>query len=227
MQTSGTGESVEALVQGAKGGTIFVRELGRCSMEAQRMLLKVLDAADEQTGRRVRVILSVSEDVSALLAAGLLRADLYGRVGTIEISVAPLRERTEEIVPRVLSLLHAVSTCAGTEAVEISANALQALTEREWPGNERELESALRMALLNSRGGSIEEEHLPKSTASANLRNAGSETAGSMKLQEVIDAHVQEVLRRCDGNKLRAAEVLGISRSTLYRMLDAALAGSF
>ena len=223
-QTAGTGETVETLVRDARGGTLFVRELGRCSMEAQRMLLKVLDAADGQSGRRVRVIVSVSEDVPALIAAGLLRADLYARVGTIEIAVAPLRERKEEIAAIVLGMLNAVSTWEGTRSVEISAMALQQLEEREWPGNERELESAIRMALLNSGGSSIEEQHLPKRVVPAELRKEKSETVGPMKLQEVVDAHVQEVLRRCDGNKLKAAEVLGISRSTLYRMLDAALA---
>jgi len=116
---------------------------------------------------------------------------------------------------------HLISAGMGKGLRTIEESALRELEGRDWPGNERELESLLRMAMLASGGAEIEDRHLPAANRSEPEMKETEPTI-SMRLEDVVEAHVQEVLRRCEGNKVRAAEMLGISRSTLYRMLDAA-----
>lgn len=225
-------EGIGALLSEAQGGTIFLRELGRYSATAQRKLVELLDAIESAGGERVRVIASVSGNVEAMVAAGTLRADLHARVGTIELEVAPLRERVEEIEAIAMRVLNETTAETGTLPRKIEDSALRELQGRDWPGNERELEGLLRTAMLTSGAAQIEEQHLAAASRSGEFEKQEIEVheleaqmdgpALSMRLQDVVEAHVQEVLRRCEGNKVRAAEVLGISRSTLYRMLDAA-----
>lgn len=215
------GEAVGDLLNEAQGGTIFVRELGRFSAAAQRKLLGLLDAIENLSGERIRVIASVSGDVRAMAGTGTIRADLLARVGTVELAIAPLRERVEEIEAIAIRLLDETSAGMGKGLRTIEESALRELEGRDWPGNERELESLLRMAMLASGGAEIEDRHLPAANRSEPEMKETEPTI-SMRLEDVVEAHVQEVLRRCEGNKVRAAEMLGISRSTLYRMLDAA-----
>jgi transcriptional regulator of acetoin/glycerol metabolism len=90
-----------------------------------------------------------------------------------------------------------------------------------WPGNVRELESVLREGVLQCEGEVLESRHLPAFAGTGSLEESTTDTTKSARLQDVVEQHVVRVLQNCGGNKLRAAEVLGISRSTLYRMLDA------
>ncbi len=204
----------------ARGGTIFVRELGRLSPAAQSKLLSLLDAIENIGGERIRVIGSVSGDVRVMAAAGILRSELLARMGTVELAVTPLRERKEEIGAIAMRLLEGTSAHKDLTLRKIEDAAVRELEGRDWPGNERELESLLRMALLASGGAEIEEWHLPAANPSQSELKVAEPTI-SMRLEDVVEAHMLEVLRRCEGNKVKAAEVLGMSRSTLYRMLEA------
>ncbi len=220
----GAGHGIhEELRKACRGGTIFFPELGLFLVAGQAELMEFLDRLGEEKGERIRVIASVSGDVQAMVAGGTLRSDLRDRMGVIEMAVAPLRERLDDVAAVAARILEGIAAHSEEEVTKISTEALRELQRRGWPGNDRELESALRMAVLASGGEMIEEKHLPPATVQV---EAASEvpaglSVSSPKLQDVVEAHVQEVLRRCEGNKLKAAEVLGISRSTLYRMLDA------
>ncbi len=211
-----------SLARAGHGGTIFFPELGLFSSAAQVEVLHLLLSMENEPGQRVRVIASVSGDLQAMVAGGTLRSELREKIGVIELAVAPLRERLSDFAAMARRILGEIAVQSGVEAATISDGALRELQRRGWPGNERELESTLRMAVLNSGGSAIEESHLPPPAVGAERADRSERlSVPAMKLQDVLDAHVQEVLRRCDGNKLKAAEVLGISRSTLYRMLDA------
>lgn len=214
-------ESVEDLLREAQGGTIFIRELGQFSTAAQEKLLRLLEAIDSAGGERIRIIVSVSGEVQTMVAAGILQPELLARVGTIELAVAPLRDRLEDIEVIAARILAETSLNGGAAAKTIAEAALKELQARNWPGNERELESLLRMSMLASGGAQIDVQHLSAANKSSDFRMLEVGPVPSMKLQDVVEAHVQEVLRICDGNKVKAAEVLGISRSTLYRMLEA------
>ncbi len=210
------------LARAAHGGTVFFPELGLFSLVAQAEVLHFLTSLQKQHGQRIRVIASVSGDVQAMVAGKTLRADLREKIGVIELAVAPLRERVSDLAAVAARILRQIAERSGGEAATISEEALRELQRRGWPGNDRELESALLMATLTSGGGVIEIAHLPPATERAvSAGKPATLQVSSMRLQDVVDAHVQEVLRSCEGNKLKAAEVLGISRSTLYRMLDA------
>ncbi len=217
----------EALLEQAHGGTVFFPELSLFSLAAQAEVLDFVERLGCERGVRVRVVASLSGDWQALVAGGTLRPDLRERIGVVELAVAPLRERLEDLEAVANRILARAAERSGAEPARISGEALRELQGRGWPGNDRELESVLRMAALASGGGLIEVAHLPNGSRQSELaaESSPSERASSMKLQDVVDAHVRSVLRRCDGNKLKAAEVLGISRSTLYRMLDAVAGG--
>lgn len=209
-------ERIRTLLGAASGGTIFLRELGRFSTSAQASLVNLLDAFEAAGGERIRIVASISEDVQAALAKGTLRPNLHARLETIELKVAPLRERAEEIAVIAASLLEASDF--GPEIV-LSEAALEELGNREWPGNDRELEVVLRLGALASGGERIDVGHLAKATHLVETRKQATQ-GRFLSLDQVMQAHVRETLRQCEGNKLRAAEMLGISRSTLYRMLD-------
>jgi transcriptional regulator of acetoin/glycerol metabolism len=113
-----------------------------------------------------------------------------------------------------LAVRHGCSVCG------VAEDAMERMRSYSWPGDVLELENVLRSALLQSESGMIERQHLPEFAENAPAL-AKKENCPSVKLQDVVERHMMRVLRDCGGNKLRAAERLGISRSTLYRMLDA------
>lgn len=209
-----------SLARTGHGGTIFFPELGLFSLAAQRELVRFLECLRNESGSRIRVIASVSGEVQALVSGGMLLAELRESLSVIELAVTPLRERMSDFAEVAQRVCEQIAAQTGAPALTISEGTLRELQRRGWPGNDRELESTLRMAALVSGGRMIEEKHLPPAAGQAVAEPAKLQIS-PMKLQDVMDAHVQDVLRQCEGNKLKAAEVLGISRSTLYRMLDA------
>ena len=214
-------ELVEDLTAEAAGGTIFVRELGDLSDGAQQALLDLLDVMEEVAGPRIRVIASLSGDLRSLVAAGSLRPELETRLGVITLAVTPLRDRPEDIGQIARSLLDQLAAELEAAPAAISPEAQEELAARVWTGNERELEAVLRSAVAEGDGATIRLPDLPEAVRASKPRPVAETVSGRYtKLQDVVDAHVQAVLRKCDGNKLKAAEMLGISRSTLYRMLE-------
>ncbi len=174
-------------------GVLLLAGLESVEPGAQAALLRRLN----RVAREMRVLLATECDPRGMVASGRLRADLYERIGTLEIRVAPLRERSEDL-PALL----------GEDAV-FSAGALELLRCYTWPGNLVEL--AELKARVSGLGRVVE---------AADLALAQEPAERVVRLNEVIERHVVEVLERVGGNKLRAAELLGISRSTLYRMLE-------
>jgi DNA-binding NtrC family response regulator len=143
-----------------------------------------------------------------MASAGRLRADLYERVGTLQIRVAPLRERLDDLDLIARTMLRRLAGDA-----TIADAALNRLREHNWPGNLRELWTLCQrlVPLRDILDASDVEPYLP--------RLAAAPASLTPRLEDVMHRHVKDVLESCSGNKLRAAELLGISRSTLYRML--------
>ena len=136
-------------------------------------------------------------------------------------AVTPLRDRPEDIGQIARSLLDQLAAELEAAPAAISPEAQEELAARVWTGNERELEAVLRSAVAEGDGATIRLPDLPEAVRASKPRPVAETVSGRYtKLQDVVDAHVQAVLRKCDGNKLKAAEMLGISRSTLYRMLE-------
>jgi two-component system nitrogen regulation response regulator GlnG len=220
------------------GGTLLLDEIGDMPLLTQSKMLRVLqDQAFERVGGNetvrtdVRVIAATNRDLSALVAEGKFRADLFYRLSVVTIHLPPLRERGEDLPILVRHYLRRFSREMGREVVDASPEALAALAAYPWPGNVRELQSVLRQALLNARGGVLAPAFLPESLrASAPVPEAaGFDLEGFVREQlregsrgiygETIAAVervlLPMVLRQTDGNQVQAAELLGITRKTL------------
>lgn len=195
------GEATEETAIPEGCGTVYLEGLDALSGELQGRLVRRLSEMD----RQIRVVLGSEADLRGMLAAGRMRQDLYEMVGMPEIRVAPLRDRMEDFDELAGAMMGRCGAVFGESALEV-------LRGYGWPGNLAELWQMC-ADVAETPGGVVEAADLPK-LGGTNARDA-------VLLDEVIERHVRDVLQRCSGNKLRAAELLGISRSTLYRMLEA------
>lgn len=226
-ESAPSGDALGCLMRFSQRGTLFLDGISEMPMEAQLRLLRILRRHElahshpESQRPHIRMIAATSENLRILASTGLFRQELYRRLAMIEIALPPLRAHLEDLSELTKHFLDRFALLYGRTAPRVSDQAMERMLGYRWRGNVRELESVLQNSLLQVEGGVIEPHHLPPLS---DLSVAGSTTSGageSARLQDVVDHHVLRVLKDCRGNKLRAAEVLGISRSTLYRMLDA------
>ncbi len=213
----------------ANGGTLLLDEVGDMSLKMQA---KVLRALDEQRitplgGREslqvdVRVIATTNKDLEEEIALGNFREDLFYRLNVIPFFVPPLRERREDIPPLVKGFLQQIGREYGRPNVDIAAEALDTMQQYTWPGNVRELKNVVeRMLILNPQVHLLDRRHLPALMVKPSAQWKGGEAFGS--LQQAREAYEREFIVKkiseCHGNMSRAAEVLGLERSHLYRKM--------
>ena len=164
--------------------------------------------------REVRVVVGTETELKGMVASGRLRADLYDALAMIELRVAPLRERLDDLEGIANSMLRRDGRDSWFDPT-----AMAVLKRHQWPGNLRELaEVCDRLRAKDGVGllGGVSGHELPPLE--------GTPVRTAVRLDEVMQRHVMDILERCAGNKLKAAEQLGISRSTLYRMLESPIA---
>ncbi len=209
------------------GGTLFLDEIGEMPLNAQGQLLDVLkkrelaqDRVEASQRLDVRIIASTSEDLRIMVSTGRFRHELYRRLATVEITVPPLRERIDDLDELVRHFLGRFAQLYGRSFHNIPQVAMDQMRRHRWPDNVRELESMLRDGMVQNKSESIELYPQSASAKPNGPRQAAVDASKSVRLQDVVAEHVLRVLKDSGGNKLRAAEALGISRSTLYRMLD-------
>ncbi|HEX8795820.1 MAG TPA: sigma 54-interacting transcriptional regulator [Polyangiaceae bacterium] len=228
-----TGASAQkrGLVETAEGGTLFLDEIGELTPSVQAQLLTFIDTRSFRRvgGNRtlsadVRLVAATNVDLRVAADQGRFRRDLYYRLSVIPVLLPPLRERREEIPLLLETLLARLARSPGP--LRVTERALAAMKRYEWPGNIRELRNALERALILGRGATIDLEHLPPELGDARPSRPGTATRttptrgdGPSSLDEMQDAHIRRVLEEVGGNRTRAAERLGISRSTLKRKL--------
>ncbi|HET9984074.1 MAG TPA: sigma-54 dependent transcriptional regulator [Longimicrobiales bacterium] len=208
----------------AAGGTIFLDEIGDTEPAFQAKLLRVLQEREfypvgsEQPRRtNARVIAATHRPVERLIDEGRFREDLYFRLRVVEIVVPPLRERPSDIPLLARSILVKVNGEYGRNVHVIPDAVMAALLTYAWPGNVRELENALTRAALLARGPALSLEHLTLGTAE---REEVPADAADDSLDEMERIHVQRVLAKVGGNKSKAAEILGVSRPRLNRIIE-------
>jgi transcriptional regulator with PAS, ATPase and Fis domain len=214
---SGAGASKPGLFELAHSGSLFLDEIGELEPRAQVKLLRVLDGAPYYRlgGTRkvcvdTRVIAATNADLEAAVRRGAFRSDLYYRLGQIQITVPPLRERRDEIE----LLAHFLLERAGAD-LRLSASAGVLLRDYDWPGNVRELRNCMIRAAAEADQGVIEPWHLgPVGTAVAGVQAVRQGTIEGLE-RELIHS----TLAQTGGHQQRAAELLGISRRTLHRKL--------
>jgi two-component system response regulator AtoC len=188
----------------------------------QGLLLNVLKSLQDRPPGRAMLLASSQTSLRQMAAQGLMLPDLAFRLTAVRFAIPPLRQRREDIAPLAQALLDRICTRYQQRPVLMAPGTLARLLQHSWPGNVRELASVLETALLEAVNGIIRPDDLalPSSLeAPSELRQGPATQTDSLNLDAVIQHHVQYVLDLNRGNKLRAARQLGISRSTLYRIL--------
>jgi DNA-binding NtrC family response regulator len=222
--------------EAADRGTIFLDEVSELPADAQVKFLRVLQEGEfyRVGGNRpvrvdVRVVAATNRDLEKMIAEGRFREDLYFRLNVVELKIAPLRERREDIIPLVEYLFRELRRQIPTTLERISPQAMSALCQYDWPGNVRQLRNALEHAVVMGTGTVLAVNHLPEYvTVPATLERKREDKTGAspppreppnLTLAEIERKHIEAVVRACEGNKQRAATLLGISRSTLYEKM--------
>ena len=202
-------------------GTVFLDEIGDTTAEFQTKLLRVIQDREfeplgaEKTERtEARVIAATHRDLEQMIEDGAFREDLYYRLRVVEIVLPPLRARRTDIPLLAAELILRVCAASGATLAVLSSEALARLMEHDWPGNVRELENCLARAVVVASGGVIRPEHL----ALAAAREPAKEAIES--LTELEKNHVHHVMNVTGGHKARTAEILGVSRPRLNRLLE-------
>ena len=213
---TGAQQSKPGQIELAAGGVLFLDEVTEMTPAAQAKFLRVLQEREflRLGGTRpvrvdVRVIAATNRDLDEAVAEGAFRADLYYRLNVFDIRIPPLRERRDDILPLADGFLR---ESAGA-TTELTREAMEALRGHEWPGNVRELRNVLERALILCDGPLIDAAHL-----CLRARKDGP-LSSSTDLGTLEKRAIERAMRDADGNKVRAARQLGISRMQLYTRL--------
>ena len=209
----------------ANGGTIFLDEIGDITPAMQVRLLRVLqERFIEPLGSvkpvkvDIRVVVATNKTLKNLVRAGKFRQDLFYRIRVIQLKLPSLLHRREDIPLLADHLIAKYNRLQGKDVVGVSDEVITQLMEYDYPGNVRELENIIEQAFVLCHNGLIELHHLPPELRPAGLP-AGSDTGSPMTLISMERVLIAEALHRHSGNRMRAAKVLGIDTSTLYRKI--------
>ena len=214
----------------ASNGTIFLDELGELPLDLQAKLLRVLQEREiERVGSNkkikvhCRVICSTNRDLRKEVQEGGFREDLFYRINVIEIKAPALRERKEDI-PFLLQTFVREFSEKENKVVSISEKAMNALTEYNWPGNVRQLRNVIESAVVLAKGGIISLSDLPEELRLnvKALEEIQPPTVPNERitLKEIELNAIREAMKKCNGNKSKAARILGISRKAFYKRLN-------
>jgi transcriptional regulator with PAS, ATPase and Fis domain len=218
----------EGLLAVAKGGTFFLDEVGETSPSIQVKLLRVLQEREiipvggvKPIKVDVRLIAATNADLEKNVETGRFRADLFYRLNVIPIHIPPLRERKDDIPLLVDHFLSLYCESAERPAKSLSPEAFDILMRYDWPGNVRELENALERAVILQEDRVITSEDFPEKIRMRDDGKRGSLIGSSgVTLDELEKEYVLKVLDETGWHKKKAATILGINASTLYRKLQ-------
>jgi DNA-binding NtrC family response regulator len=240
---TGANRSREGLLSAARGGTVFLDEIGELPMDLQAKLLRALQekevrpvGATHTVPISARVLAATNRDLSAMVAQGLFRKDLYFRLSVVNLKLPSLRERREDIAVLAEHFLERVQRETGASHV-FSEEALRLMTEYDWSGNVRELENAIERACSLSSGPVLHMADLPTQLQDFRMHRRDAELSSAAEAGDgpggergetddvivcIADMEKQAILgtiRQLNGDKLMAARLLGIGKTTLYRKL--------
>src|SRR5690348_2177866 len=222
----------KGLWEEATGGTLFLDEVGETSPAFQVKLLRALQegeirrvGASRATQVDARILAATNRNLEQDVKAGKFREDLFYRLSVVTLRVPALKERRTDIPLLAERFLAMVLDREGHKQLSLSEETVRTLVAYDWPGNVRELESAIEYAVLHARGNEIVPDDLPAKLQSDQVRSAARSPLSALfedlpALDELERRYLLYVLEVAGGNRTRAAEVLGIDRRTLYRMIE-------
>jgi len=224
---TGAVTSQEGLFARARGGTIFLDEIGDMPLGLQSKLLRAIEAkeilpvgATQPVTVEVRIIAASNRDLAKSAAEGTFREDLYYRLNVVEIHLPPLRDRREDIPSLVEHLVRRHNRDLKRSYRGVDNATLKLLVSLPWKGNVRELDNVIEHAMILGDGQWITLADLPRTVreTSGSLPPVGDDLREALRAYERI--HIETVLRRTGGDKRQAADLLGVSLSSLYRKID-------
>jgi two-component system NtrC family response regulator len=219
---TGATKDKEGLVEVANGGTLFLDEIGELPPDLQAKLLRFLEngefikLGDTKTSKvNTRIIAATNRDLEKEIEQGHFREDLYYRLNVFLIHLPALRERQNDIPLLTEQFLQQLAPSLNRSSVTMSTEAMQLLKKHNWRGNIRELKNILQRAIVLADGDQILPEDLPLEMLTGKTTNNNS-----LSLFEVEKQHIRKTLAFTNGNKTRAAQLLGIGLATLYRKME-------
>ncbi len=225
---TGANADRDGLFRQAEGGTLFLDEIAEMPIDTQSKLLRVLQdqkvrpvggKTDYQTN--CRIIAATNRKPEDAFKDGKLREDLYYRISALSVYLPPLRERRDDIMPLANSFLRRFSAQASRDLRGFKPDAIERLTNFDWPGNIRQLQNEIQRAVLLSEGNEVAMSDLSvASTRTGNGANEENETSFTL-LEGVERNAIIQTLKATNGNKLETAKRLGIGRQTLYNKIKA------
>ncbi|HTN33655.1 MAG TPA: sigma-54 dependent transcriptional regulator [Marinobacter sp.] len=233
---TGAKKARKGLFSEAHGGTLLLDEIGEMPLALQAKLLRVLQegmvkpvGSDQEEPVDVRILAATHVDLLKAVGAGSFREDLYYRLETLTLRVPPLRERGDDIDLLAMHFLREAARRHQRGFLKLSEVSSRTLMDYPFPGNVRELASAIERAVTFCDGDTIQPDHLPERIRKRQSATISPETSRSTEnlsqwptLEALQQQYVRDVMRATDGNKRRAAQILGINRRTLYRWLETA-----
>lgn len=217
--------SKRGLLEVANGGTVFLDEVADMSLSVQAKLLK---AIEDKIFRRVGGTVNIEVDVRVMAATNTdlekavkdkkFREDLFFRLNVMPIKLPPLRERQDDIMPLAHIFMDEYKRLFSRVTSGFSGEVEAMFINYSWPGNIRELKNIIERAVLLCEGVIIDTEHLPDNLKTTKAVNA-PQLGGNLTLDEIEKKHIENVLAACNNNRSRAAELLGIHRTTLIKKI--------
>jgi transcriptional regulator with PAS, ATPase and Fis domain len=221
---TGAVNSQEGLFQRARGGTIFLDEIGEMPLSLQPKLLRVLEektvlpvGSTTPIKVNVRILTATNRDLKAEVEAGRFRDDLYYRLNVFEINIPPLRKRLDDLPALVEHLIHRHNAEMKASYKGVDSATMRILMSFPWKGNIRELDNVLERAMILGNGEWIKPADLPGQQSDGEF-NSEDDLARAVELYE--KSHIERTLNKAGGDKLRAADLMGLSLSTLYRKIE-------
>lgn len=226
---TGADRAKPGLFEVAEGGTLFVDEVAEMAPALQAKLLRVLEdghyrrvGSTQEKRADVRIIAATNKPLEAEQKAGRFREDLFFRLSVITVDLPALKDRREDVPELIEHFLQTRQVGRGPMTVDPAARAL--LCRYDWPGNIRELANVLERAQILAEGSVITPDDLPENLTPGSAPALAVEEPPTAVSPDALDRveqqHVRDVLRRHGGNKVQAAKALGVSRRTLYRLID-------
>ena len=229
MKGSFTGavNSQEGLFQRARGGTIFLDEIGEMPLSLQPKLLRVLEektvlpvGSTTPVKVNVRILAASNRDLKAEVEGSRFREDLYYRLNVFEIVIPPLRKRLEDLPALVEHLIRRHNLEMKTNYKGVDSATMRILMSLPWKGNIRELDNVLERAMILGNGEWISPADLPGQQSAADGEFAAVDDNLTKAVELYEKTHIERILGKTGGDKMRAAQLLGLSLSTLYRKIE-------